>query len=94
MSDIDKRGGYVCVGAEGFLEIFISSSQFGYKPKISLKIVLKKTLLETSLVVQWLWICPAMQETWIQSLVGELRFHMPWNNEVHSPQLLKSTCHD
>ena len=21
MSDIDKRGGYVCVGAEGFLEI-------------------------------------------------------------------------
>ena len=54
MSDIDKRGGYVCVGAEGFLEIFISSSQFGYKPKISLKIVLKKTLLETSLVVQWL----------------------------------------
>ena len=54
MSDIDKRGGYVCVGADGFLEIFISSSQFGYKPKISLKIVLKKTLLETSLVVQWL----------------------------------------
>ena len=31
----------------------------------------------TSLVVQWLRILLAMQETWVQSLDGELRSHMP-----------------
>ena len=31
----------------------------------------------TSLVVQWLRILCAMQETWVQSLDGELRPHMP-----------------
>ena len=34
------------------------------------------------LVVQWLRICPAMQGTWVQSLVGELRFHMPRGNKA------------
>ena len=29
------------------------------------------------LVVQWLRICPAMQGTWVQSFVRELRSHMP-----------------
>ena len=35
------------------------------------------TFQGTSLVVQWLRICLAMQGTWIWSLVGELRSHMP-----------------
>ena len=30
------------------------------------------------LVAQWLRICPAMQKTWVQPLVGELRSYMPW----------------
>ena len=30
-----------------------------------------------SLVVQWLRFCLLMQGVWVQSLVGELRFHMP-----------------
>ena len=34
----------------------------------------------TSLVVQWLRICAAMQRMWVHSLVGELRSHMPWDN--------------
>ena len=34
----------------------------------------------TSLVVQWLRICLQMQGTWVQSLVGEPRFHMLWGN--------------
>jgi len=34
------------------------------------------------LVVQWLRICPAMQGTWVQSLVGALRFHMPGGNKA------------
>ena len=34
----------------------------------------------TSLVVQWLRIRLAMQGTRFQSLVGELRSHMPWSN--------------
>ena len=35
------------------------------------------TVRGTSLVVQWLRICPAMQETQVQSLVMELRSHVP-----------------
>jgi len=31
----------------------------------------------TPLVVQWLRILLAIQETWVQSLYGELRSHMP-----------------
>ena len=31
----------------------------------------------TSPVVQWLRLCLPMQGVWVQSLVGELRFHMP-----------------
>ena len=37
----------------------------------------KKYQSGTSLVVQWLRICPAVQGTWVQYLVGELRSHMP-----------------
>ena len=36
----------------------------------------KKRSQETSLVVQWLRIRLAMQGTWVQSLVRELRSHM------------------
>ena len=43
------------------------------------------------MVFQWLRICLAMQGTKVQSLVKELRFHMPWNNKAHRPQLL-SLC--
>ena len=34
----------------------------------------------TSLMVQWLRICLAMQGTWVESLEGELRSYMPWSN--------------
>ena len=34
----------------------------------------------SSLVVQWLRIHLAMQGTQVQSLVRELRSHMPWDN--------------
>ena len=34
----------------------------------------------TSLVVQWLRICLAMQETWVRSLIGEVRSHVPLSN--------------
>ena len=46
----------------------------------------------TSLVVQWLRIHLAMHGTWVQSLVGELRSHMPQtepvshNSRVRAPQ--------
>ena len=36
--------------------------------------------LKTSLVAQGLRICLAMQCTWVGSLVGKLRSHMPWSN--------------
>ena len=34
----------------------------------------------TSLVIQWLRICLAMQGMWVRSLVRELRFHMLQGN--------------
>ena len=37
---------------------------------------LQKVLLGTSMVVQWLKIYLAMQGMWVQSLVGEVGFHM------------------
>ena len=37
----------------------------------------KKEIPGTSLVVQWLRIHLPMQEEWVQSLVRELRYHMP-----------------
>ena len=40
----------------------------------------KKPGDETSLVVQWLRMCLAMQRTQVQSLVWELRSHMLWGN--------------
>ena len=43
----------------------------------------QKWYLLTSLVVQWLRICLAMQETRVQSLVGELRSHMQTSNWTH-----------
>ena len=59
----------------------------------------KKILSGTSLVVQWLRIHLPMQGTWVRSLVGELRSHMPWGNEAHmspllSPHALEPACHN
>ena len=46
-----------------------------------------KKITGISLVVQWLRIHLAMQGTQVQSLVGELRSHMPWSNSAHMPSL-------
>ena len=43
----------------------------------------------TSLVVQWLRICLAMQGAQVQSLVGELRSHMLWS--LCTPEQLSAT---
>ena len=40
----------------------------------------KWLLYGTSLVVQWLRICLALQGTWFQSLVVKLKSCMPWSN--------------
>ena len=45
----------------------------------------------TSLVVQWLRICLAMQGTWVQSPVRKLRSHVQQSNKASMPQLLKPT---
>ena len=45
----------------------------------------------TCLVLQWLKICLPMQGTQVESLVGEIRSHMLWGDEVCAPQLL-SLC--
>ena len=47
---------------------------------------LKSPGLGTSLVVQWLRICLPKQGTWVQSLVRELRSHMPWGSYVYELQ--------
>ena len=38
-------------------------------------------------MVQYLRICIAMQGTWVQSLTGELRSHVPQSKQASSPQL-------
>ena len=38
-------------------------------------------------MVQYLRICLAMQGTWVQSLTGELRSHVPQSKQASSPQL-------
>ena len=50
-------------------------SSFSFRP-------LKNIRGGISLVVQWLRICPEMQGTQVQSLVGEQRSHMP---QLESP---------
>ena len=35
---------------------------------------------------------PSMQGIWVQSLVCELRSHMPWGNKAHRPQLEEPAC--
>ena len=49
---------------------------------------LSKYSVGTSLVVQWLRIHLAIQETQVQSLIQEQRSHVLWNNSVYVPQLL------
>ena len=51
-----------------------------------------KSRLGASLVVKLLRIHLPMQEIWVQSLVGELRFHMLQTNEAQVPQLERSPC--
>ena len=40
----------------------------------------ERAMIGTSLVVQWLRIHLPMQGTWVRSLIGELRSHMPQGN--------------
>ena len=44
------------------------------------KRAIKKLKRRTSLVVQWLRICLAMQGTHVQFLVRELSSHVPWSS--------------
>ena len=44
-------------------------------------------ILGTSLVVHGLRICLAMQETWVWSLVEELRSYILGTNKARKPQL-------
>ena len=49
---------------------------------------IKIVILGTSLVVQWLRICIAMQKMWVQPLVWKLRSHMLQDNQACRLQLL------
>ena len=39
--------------------------------------------VETSLVIQWLRICFALQGMWVRSLIRELASHRLWCNEAN-----------
>jgi len=46
-------------------------------------------------VVQWLRLCLSMQRVWVQSLVGQLRSHMPWSaakNQTESTLTFSPNC--
>ena len=48
--------------------------------------------LRTSLMVQLLKFCLAMQGTWVQPLVEELRYHMLQGNEAHVTAKESTSC--
>ena len=48
----------------------------------------KKVNLGTSLMVQWLGLCLPIQKMWIQSLVGDLRSHMPHGRKYKTEAIL------
>ena len=60
----------------------------------------KRHITRTSLVVQWLRIRLAKQETWVQALVGEVRSHVPGSNlalncwRLLSQQALEPASHN
>ena len=60
-----------------------------HPPRPGKPLTYEETTPETALVVQWLRIHLAMQETWVQSLVGELRSYMLGSNGGQAPQLPK-----
>ena len=51
-----------------------------------------KLFSETSLIVQWLRICLSTQETCVQSLVRELRSHMPHATKHTCPSYREARC--
>ena len=52
------------------------------KHQVSFAVLIKdlKTITGSSLMVQWLRIHLPVQGTQVGSLVGELRFHLPWGS--------------
>ena len=48
----------------------------------------KKVNLGTSLMVQGLGLCLPMEKMWIQSLVGDLRSHMPHGQKYKTEAIL------
>ena len=61
----------------GLLEPFIAQAPKSRPLSALLKVLQKSNARGTSLVAQWLRICFVMHRTWVQSLVRELRSHMP-----------------
>ena len=59
-----------------------------------IQVSFKTHTLGTSLVVQWLRICLAMQGKWVQSLVRKPRSHVQQRNKASVPQLLRPTWHN
>ena len=51
--------------------------------------VWRPSQVDHNLVVQWLRIHLPMQGTWVQSLTGKLRSHVPQSNEAQAPPLLR-----
>ena len=62
-------------------------------PRVGISAIALNTL-GTSLVVQWLRILLSMQGTLVESLVRELRFHMPWDNQAYVLQQEKPAHHN
>ena len=51
----------------------------------------KDSHIETSLVVQWLKQCTSMQGPWVQSLVKEIRSHVPCAAKVTNKKITTYT---
>ena len=59
---------------------YYGNSDFLLNFSLTLKLLKNKVYQGTSLVAQWLRICLPRQVTWVRSLIGELRSHVPRGN--------------
>ena len=80
---------FVCSLSIGTLPLFCSSSNLilALWPSPFLHVYKNPVRAGTSQVVQWLRIRLPMKGTWVLSLVGQLRSHVPWGNSAYEPQL-------
>ena len=82
---------FYCMDAlESYQQVSFYCLQFRVLPIFTIKN--NTEMIRTSLVIKWLRICLPASGMWVQSLVKELRGHMPQGNWRASALQLEKSC--